>query len=798
MADYDYGIAPADPYGPLGSRAPDLPPVDLPEGPPPQRTPLRIDVRPTRQEYEAAQTQRTPPLPAWPGIGLGDLIGSAAAAERPDVSPWGAKQPPHKPPADMPVPALDEAPSPWGATLPEHVPRAAPPAPPSGPVPGAGEALREGYLDITALGARPEVRAASVASGLPEWLGGFRAPVGKAEMWLEGGSGPVTRAYQTELQAARARQQAAFEAHPDLYRDAEAAGLGVTLAYPAVRAAQGAGWIARALAATATGAGYGALHGAATAEPGSELSGGLTGAGVGGGAGFGLSSGISAVAPLANAAKLRFQNWWQGIRGLVDQGYIDEEAARRILTQRWRDMQARGGPALTQQDLDIATRAHIPITNVERGAGLQGESTTALARSAANRSDQARTLLANLAHERFQGQGLRARNFISSLFGGTPNAAAEIERLEQQARIANAPAYRAAYQAGDRPLRSDELDRLMGAPDVVKAMRSAVPSSQNRAIAEGHGAFNPGVTVTDDGRVIFRRGPGGVPIYPNLQYWDSVHRDLSDMVARAVEREPSKSVYLTQLHQQLTNELDRLVPEFGNARAGAARFLGAKSAYEAGQKFVMTTEKDANYKYRQALRDMTIPEQQLASRGFASELINRIQSIPDNRDILNATFLNNANARERIQLALRPHNADQIEAYLRVESMADRLRGALGNSTTARQLHELGMSSPHGGGVSGGLIGALAAEHYGGHISATVAAVLAAVLTAQGNRAQVSIAHRIGELLASENPIQISRAMQLAGRYPQIMEALRAIHNDLPAVTGRAAGQIPTNPVENR
>jgi hypothetical protein len=54
----------------------------------------------------------------------------------------------------------------------------------------------------------------------------------------------------------------------------------------------------------------------------------------------------------------------------------------------------------------------------------------------------------------------------------------------------------------------------------------------------------------------------------------------------------------------------------------------------------------------------------------------------------------------------RSDRARQLEAYLRVESLTDWLRQAMGNSRTAEFLHHMGLAA-------GGGLGMLAGEHFG-------------------------------------------------------------------------------------
>jgi hypothetical protein len=54
-------------------------------------------------------------------------------------------------------------------------------------------------------------------------------------------------------------------------------------------------------------------------------------------------------------------------------------------------------------------------------------------------------------------------------------------------RTVNRVNYRRAMDQGDRPIMSPELDRLMGSPAVVEAMRRASTSGKDRAITQGLG-----------------------------------------------------------------------------------------------------------------------------------------------------------------------------------------------------------------------------------------------------------------------------------------------------------------------
>jgi hypothetical protein len=251
-----------------------------------------------------------------------------------------------------------------------------------------------------------------------------------------------------------------------------------------------------------------------------------------------------------------------------------------------------------------------------------------------------------------------------------------------------------------------------------------VKSGKDRAIAEGHGAFNPGLKVTEDGRIEFPKGPSGVPAYPDLQFWDYTHRNLRDAADAAFRAgRNSEGHTLKTLSTQLRDELDRQVPSYQTARSGASSAFGAEDALEAGQKFV--NAKGENADYARAWVKMKPAERELFARGFASEFADRALELRDGQNILNQAFITSPAAKERINMALGPARAMRLEAHLRTEMLADKLRGALGNSTTARQLHELGIAASGAGGglLAGELFGNWHGEGEGHPLGAAMAIV---------------------------------------------------------------------------
>ncbi len=634
---------------------------------------------------------------------------------------------------------------------------------PNAPSYGTGESAWEGYLKGASANWRDEIYGASKASGAPDWLGGFRAPIGAGRLAYEhltGTRGPATEEYERARDEIRAREAAMSRQHPYAFGAGELGGAAASML--AVPGGSAATVPARLWNAAKTGAGYGALAGAGEGE-GLEgtITEGARGALTGAALGTVGAGAVETLSPVVN----RVGNV---VRGLRDP---DLEAQRRIAASVRADLQGAGLKISPQEAIEA------DIAGTPRALLDVGESTRALARSAANTSPEGRAALTEFTQDRFEQQSPRIATYIRDMTGGG-NATEDLERIQDVARRSNRPAYRAAYAAGEDGLWTPELERLAGSPAVRRAMMNAVERGQDRSIGEGFGAFNPGVTF-DNGIMQFGRGRGAPP-YPNMQYWDYVQRELRDtqMAARRSGRNEEAGA-LGTLHRSLLNELDSANPTFARARQGAGQFFGAENALEAGQNFVRSS---ANIPEAQrAVARMAPAERQLFARGYASNLADAVERSGDNRNVLNAAFFNNGAARSRTLLALGPDHARRLEALLRAEKIVDLGRKAVsGNSSTVRQWVEMGLA---GGAGAGALDLYEGAGFNPSHILSGAILLGAARRGAQMGAQAIDqrVARRVGELLTSPDLSAIHSGIQLVTRNPTLFNALRR-------VTGAVAG----------
>lgn len=650
--------------------------------------------------------------------------------------------------------------------------------PSSKPDIGQGRAALEGFLSGASANFSDEVYGASKASGLPDWMGGFRAPVGAARLimdYLSSNPSEATAIYEKARDEKRGIQKQAKEQYPGTYMAGEVGG---ALVVPTGRL-QAATLPGRMGRGAAFGAAYGGASGVGAGENAQDRAiGGVSGAMTGGALGAAappvvegaIQAGRAMTRPVANS-----------LRGIVNP---EAEAARRVGVALDRDIGAdpQAVSRLSAPEFAAASQGGGPARVMDIG----GDATRALARSAANTSTEGRGILDRTINERFDEQAPRIASWLRNTFH-FPDVQGQQQAIEQAARNVNAARYGQAMQDGARGVWDAELQRLAGAPAIQEAARAAVPSLANRGISEGFAAArqNPLGFDPATGRAFLTQLPNGNTRVPDLRFWDQVKRNLDGEIGKANRAGDRPRVSeLTGLRSELVANLDRIVPSYAQARAGAAHFFGAENALEAGQNFVGASAKYGLPQARAALARMSPQERQLFQDGYVSRLVETIEKTGDRRNIVNQIAQTPA-ARQEIQMALGPQRAAELEAVLRIEGIMDLARGAVqGNSTTARQLVELGLA----GGV-GGI----------GYLSSDPGAVMNAALVwgaARGHRAiDARVAQRVAQMLTSRDPHVLQQGVQMVARSNQILAQLRRVDGSLARVatqsTPRPAIQLP-------
>lgn len=452
------------------------------------------------------------------------------------------------------------------------------------------------------------------------------------------------------------------------------------------------------------------------------------------------------------------------------------EAERRVAGSIDRDIR-NNDRGLTLQEMTTARAEGQPAALIDAG----GETTRALARSAANTSPEGRSTLNRLIDDRFETQTPRLAGWLQRTFH-FPDTEAQQEAIQNVARTVNRAAYaRAHAQPGAQAMWDEGFEQMMQAPVMQEAARGATTTGANRAATAGFTPVRRPFEFHDTDsltpRYTQRMDDQGRVVRPNLEFWDHVKRNLDDKI-NSLQRsgENSAARDAQELRTALVRHLDDLVPEYANARAGAARFFGAEDALEAGQNFVGASQRFGLPEARRNLARMSPVERQLFQDGYVSRLVQTIEKTGDRRTVLNKIMASPA-ARQEINAALGPQRAAEVEARLRVEGVMDLARPTVqGNSTTARQLVELGLA----GGVGG-------YEGYQGDPQALIKAALV-YGAARGHRViDERVAQHVARLLASDNLGQLQRGLNILSRNQNLMGAIRNADAGLAAIGARGA-----------
>jgi hypothetical protein len=590
------------------------------------------------------------------------------------------------------------------------------------------------------------------ANWLDEASGGINAAIDYATGQAPGGIGA---AYEKRRDEARAQLEEAERANPYTFLGSQVAG---GIATAPVLPVKGP---------IAAGALYGAIGGAGVGE-------GAAGTAAGAGLGAAGGAAIGAAAPhVINAIGAGAKAVGRAVASPVRKT-IAPSAEAQALVSRGLQRDARAGNTLDDETIDAAMAAGQPVRLMDVG----GEATRSLARAAANTSPEARQTIQDVASDRFESQGSRIVDFVRSLSSGGANATRTREDLLAQAAKENAVNYRVAEARGRGAIWDETLEQLAQAPVVQGAIREATRRGANRAAGEGREAItNPFVVDEAGARLINPDLP------PNLRFWDQVQRDLRDDVDKLLRTgAKSEARDVENIRRQLNAHLDEMVPEFKAARAGAAAAFGEDNALKVGEN--LFTNKMPLPEIRRNVAKMKPAERELLAEGYASAAVDRMKNTGERRNAVNALFRNPAD-REKAEIALGKGRAGELEAFLRRENMMDAIRGAMGNSTTARQLIELGAWNI--GGVS---------SYMSGDPKALSIGVIVSALTRGNSALNRRVAKRVAELLVSDNPALLRKATNTIARNARVARAVRDAEDTIiraasPAATSTAPQQGP-------
>jgi hypothetical protein len=526
-----------------------------------------------------------------------------------------------------------------------------------------GEAALEGYLTGAGAGFRDEIYGASKASGLPEWLGGFRAPIGAARLAYEhytGVPGDATETYDRTVADIREHQKQVEEDHPVAF---DAAQIGGSL-LPA----------SKVMKAT----GMGATLGGAIIRSGAAggILGGITGAGdangdlkdraIGAGEGAIVGIPVGAVAPVVGHAV------GKGIAAISNRAGTEGKAAGKVLNALERDGVT---PATLQSRLDsIGPQAMI--------ADIGPNATQQAAVIAASPGPGQQTIRGAI-NARNAGASGRVTNAVNMAMGGPVNYG-QIERdIITRRSNAAGPLYRQAYAVPLPPIQ--EVQDVLATPTGRAAASRAARLSQDE----------------------------GLPFDPNtVRGVDLIKRTLDDVVSEGQRTgRNNEARIIGNLRDRLVTAVDNHVPEYAMARDAFAGESAIRDALQAGRN--LFSDQLTPQEIGDQLVAMTSSERDAFMQGARAQ-IQRIMGTARNDASRVRQLLQKGFNQEKLEMALGPQAADDLMRQVGFETTAaNTSHRVIGNSETAARLAGREDLSPGGTGLgirdsfaAGGLMGA--------------------------------------------------------------------------------------------
>jgi hypothetical protein len=507
--------------------------------------------------------------------------------------------------------------------------------------------------------------------------------------------------YQQALGIQNAKDSAFENEHP--YADA---GLNVAgavggmvpaiIAAPTAFGAGGGGLIGRTLWSGASGAGIGGADSAvrSNGDPGAAIRGAI----VGGGTGL--------IAPLAGKA---IGAGWQRLR--------DFRAARAAAQASGvnRGTLSTIGRAVRDDGLDPATVGQRmgelgpDAMMMDLGPNLQRQA-GALAATPGRGQEIVRSAIVN----RQAGSGSRIGSALDDALGQPADTLALADDIVARRANAAKPLYQKAYEEGSDGVWSPELERMAGSPMFADAMRRAAATGQDRAILDGFGSFNPRVSISQDGRISFNQAKaGGSPLYPDLQYWDYVKRNLDDVAGEAKRAGRAEQASIaTSLASRLRYELDSAVPSYKAARDAYSGPSAILDAMDEGQGVFRNSYTPGQL--RQKLATMNDAEKEAFTQGARAQVADVMGTARNDALAARSTFQKGYN-RDKLEMLVGKDEADRMLRAVDAEATFARTQHVVaGNSETAARsaaMREIaGESGPQfgvrEGYMSGGMLGA--------------------------------------------------------------------------------------------
>ena len=323
------------------------------------------------------------------------------------------------------------------------------------------------------------------------------------------------------------------------------------------------------------------------------------------------------------------------------------ETTPRIAPILARTMKAQGDDTATLSGLLTgAQKRGVPLALMDTGDEMRG-----LASSLGRKPGASRTLIRDAVIPRQEAQLDRVSGAVRRDLGDTANVSTQSESLIKGAQAKAKPLYDKAYAAP--PISSHELDKLLSTP----AGKGAISRAYTIAANEGRDPATIGLAKDAAGNIVMLppKASGSIldasgkpmlpasgeaataPAYPT-QTLDYVKRGLDDIIESHRDSTTGRLKLDENLRAiqgvkaSLVKEVDRLNPDYANARAAYAGPASMAGALRKGAKFA---NKDAETISLET-RDLTPGEADQYKLGVRSAMIKAMEARVDGADKVKA------------------------------------------------------------------------------------------------------------------------------------------------------------------
>lgn len=304
-----------------------------------------------------------------------------------------------------------------------------------------------------------------------------------------------------------------------------------------------------------------------------------------------------------------------------------------------------------------------------------GQPGYALARSASNTSPAARETLEGMSDTRMAGQPDRLNTALGN--AANLNQPYSSSELRQFVRDAAKPeidqAYNAARQAG-YDLDMTQFDDIFQSQMAQNALSEGKRLARERLIAEG----------------------GSVDTMPStLAILDETKKSLDAMAQPKLGHPPTnQQAIAARLAETLRTRIDDTLPEYANARGLAKRLYQQERAVDLGEQLVKSHTGDVVRR----IESLSPNDRPFVGQGFAAKKMAQVNNRRTTPGAVDSLF-GSKNQQEAIKTALGD-GAQTVQKQLAAERLFAKTQRALtGNSTTARQLAEMGVTGGAGAGL---------------------------------------------------------------------------------------------------